>query len=669
MNHPSHLGENHRRRLLTSCQHIDRLLGDVAVILRSSTADSVFPRYRADLTEAQTKTLDSFLAEMRRRLQDVLIFADVESPPPQIPISRAVTSRFAFVEIAIEELKPKYMIGSGQLSTDGQQDLYAVVHELELLAARMTRFAQRELEVTVTDRVKHLGLHGGMAGSLLLLSRAVDVFQLVQFRPLLEQLIQQAGQTEYQIAFFGQVSSGKSSLINALLETDWLPVGAIPVTALPIRMQYAKEESLKVTFADGQTELREPYRIAEFATEAGNPDNRLQISRLELGLSLGRLQGSVVVVDTPGLGSLARSGQREAMAYLPAADLAFVLVNAGSTLDHGDLELLRLLTDAGIEAQVLLSKADLLEKEELRAALDYLDRMLKANLVRPPATRAVSALPAWKWSLNQFYDEEIQRRFQQAEVLRQQSMDTKLRSLGQLILASLQAGAKATEHSSEGQTRDHQRQSGAALSAFRSEFPNRLDKDWSASTTVPELQEALLVRTQETELRHLTTANVEEELHELFHRRLQQVVRELTELQQAVGEGGNTQAGATAATVSISLRDAPRPTLSIQRQVRILMRLGVLQLPAWLMLWQIRKGLIEPLLPEIKDRVRLARQQVAAWIQEALEAITEQQERQEIERLRPSLLQQATVSTPEQKTALKELQGWISAVPMKEIDR
>ena len=179
----------------------------------------------------------------------------------------------------------------------------------------------------------------------------------------------------------------------------------------------------------------------------------------------------------------------------------------------------------------------------------------------------------------------------------------------------------------------------------------------------------MLLRTQETELRHLTTANVEEELDELFHRRLQQVVRELTELQQAVGEGGNTQAGATAAAVSISLRDAPRPTLSIQWQVRILMRLGVLQLPAWLLLWQIRKGLIEPLLPEIKDRVRLARQQVAAWIQEALEAITEQQERQEIERLRPSLLQQATVSTPEQETALKELHGWISAVPMEEINR
>ena len=293
MNHPSHLGENHRRRLLTSCQHIDRLLGDVAVILRSSTADSVFPRYRADLTEAQTKTLDSFLAEMRRRLQDVLIFADVESPPPQIPISRAVTSRFAFVEIAIEELKPKYMIGSGQLSTDGQQDLYAVVHELELLAARMTRFAQRELEVTVTDRVKHLGLHGGMAGSLLLLSRAVDVFQLVQFRPLMEQLIQQAGQTEYQIAFFGQVSSGKSSLINALLETDWLPVGAIPVTALPIRMQYAKEESLKVTFADGQTELREPYRIAEFATEAGILTIVFRLAGLSWVCRLGDCKGAL----------------------------------------------------------------------------------------------------------------------------------------------------------------------------------------------------------------------------------------------------------------------------------------------------------------------------------------------------------------------------------------
>ena len=145
------------------------------------------------------------------------------------------------------------------------------------------------------------------------------------------------------------------------------------------------------------------------------------------------------------------------------------------------------------------------------------------------------------------------------------------------------------------------------------------------------------------------------------------MIRELTHLQKWVEDTGSPQTKAAAS--SISLRDAPRPILSIQQEARVSSRLGGLQLPAWLLARQISKGLIEPLLSEIKDRVRLARQQVEAWIQEALEALTGQQEKQEIELSRPSLPRHARISTPEQQAALQDLQDWISAVPMKEMQR
>ena len=67
-----------------------------------------------------------------------------------------------------------------------------------------------------------------------------------------------------------------------------------------------------------------------------------------------------MLVDTPGVGSLARSGGSETFAYLPYCDLGVVLIDAASTLTPDDLDLLRLLYEAAVPAQVVLSKADLL---------------------------------------------------------------------------------------------------------------------------------------------------------------------------------------------------------------------------------------------------------------------------------------------------------------------
>ena len=78
-----------------------------------------------------------------------------------------------------------------------------------------------------------------------------------------------------------------------------------------------------------------------------------------------RLKQGIVLVDTPGLGSLARRGGAETLAYLPSCDLALLLIDAGTTLNEEDIGTLRLLNEAAIPAIVLLSKADLLAEGDL----------------------------------------------------------------------------------------------------------------------------------------------------------------------------------------------------------------------------------------------------------------------------------------------------------------
>ena len=92
-----------------------------------------------------------------------------------------------------------------------------------------------------------------------------------------------------------------------------------------------------------------------------------------------RLSQGIVLVDTPGLGSLARRGAAETMAYLPACDLAILLIDAGATLNDEDIGTLRLLYEGGIPAIVLLSKADLLADADLGRVVGHIDLRLRVS--------------------------------------------------------------------------------------------------------------------------------------------------------------------------------------------------------------------------------------------------------------------------------------------------
>ena len=124
----------------------------------------------------------------------------------------------------------------------------------------------------------------------------------------------------------------------------------------------------------------QPTRFSSFASEEQNPKNNKAVSRLTLRLPLAALHTGFTFVDTPGIGSLAKAGTRESKAYLPSSDLALVLIDASGTLVEEDLDLLRLLDDAGIRSIVLLSKADLLTDEELQKSERYTADQLQQNV-------------------------------------------------------------------------------------------------------------------------------------------------------------------------------------------------------------------------------------------------------------------------------------------------
>ena len=121
------LNNSQQNRLLITCKHIDRLLGDIEATLNSAVSKSVFPTYVADISPIQQKTIEDYVARIRGQLLQVLAGQSLAPGQPQISATHSVHVNLVFIDIAVAELAPRYMKGYGPISQQGAADLNAIV--------------------------------------------------------------------------------------------------------------------------------------------------------------------------------------------------------------------------------------------------------------------------------------------------------------------------------------------------------------------------------------------------------------------------------------------------------------------------------------------------------------------------------------------------------------
>src|SRR3984885_14125234 len=124
------LNESQRLRLRVSCQYIDRLLTDVGNILHAATSPSPFAKYIVDISPTEARVLEDYIQRLRGQLLRSLAWQQIEPGDPTIPATHAILTNLSFIDIAIEELRPRHMRGSGSVSDRIAGGLDGVVHEL-----------------------------------------------------------------------------------------------------------------------------------------------------------------------------------------------------------------------------------------------------------------------------------------------------------------------------------------------------------------------------------------------------------------------------------------------------------------------------------------------------------------------------------------------------------
>ncbi len=433
------LNEAQRRRLLSSARYADQLLTEIESILNSAGSKCLFPKYRPDVTPAQAKLIRNSIARFREQLSRALDSLGVVHEGPPFEALRSIRITLGFVQVAVEEMAPQYLRGYGSLPQGAVSQLQGVCAELEGLLKRLDASLAQEATANLQPRLRNLEKAGSRTGLLPLLEEIIQERGLIELRPRLAQIVERLESKQFEIAVFGRVSSGKSSLLNYILQTEVLPVGVNPITAVPTRLIHGDEPALIVDFADRRRERLPIERLPEFVSELENPSNVKEVVRLVVEFPSPRLINGLVFVDTPGLGALAATGAAETLAYLPQCDLGVVLISAASPLNDEDLSTIGLLYESAVPVKVLISKADLLKPSELGSALDYTRSQIRAQLGVDTDVHPVSTADSHAQLLDRWLQNEILPLYEKSRQLAAESIRRKTGALKEAVVANLKA--------------------------------------------------------------------------------------------------------------------------------------------------------------------------------------------------------------------------------------
>jgi hypothetical protein len=128
------LKENHKRTLLIGFRYVDDLLSDIERIMATPVnPQSPFPNYVADITLTQQKIIEADIAHIREVMCRILESKGIKITHPGISATDAVRTAIHFADIAMEEKRPKYMRGYGEVTKEAMSELDEVVSQMQKL--------------------------------------------------------------------------------------------------------------------------------------------------------------------------------------------------------------------------------------------------------------------------------------------------------------------------------------------------------------------------------------------------------------------------------------------------------------------------------------------------------------------------------------------------------
>ena len=208
---------------------------------------------------------------------------------------------------------------------------------------------------------------------------------------------------EFYLAVLGLFKRGKSTLINALLQSDILPSGVVPVTSVITKVRYGDSMKARVSFSDATTKDLSIAELPAYITEKGNPANVKGVIEADVWSSSPLLQGGVTIIDTPGVGSTYLGGTETTYSFLERADACVFALAVDPPIGKEELDLLKAIRPYAKKMVFVLNKKDYIDERGLDEATDFCRDVLRSSL----GLEEVRILPiSAKWALDGYAEHD-----------------------------------------------------------------------------------------------------------------------------------------------------------------------------------------------------------------------------------------------------------------------
>lgn len=199
----------------------------------------------------------------------------------------------------------------------------------------------------------------------------------------------------FMLVVLGKVKRGKSTLCNAFLgrHDDLIaPIDKLPASSVISKFIHDEKEWVRILYRDGRTEITDYRHVRDFVTEQSNPGNKKEVDCVEVFGPFPGLEKDLVLVDTPGAGSIHKHHDAMLHGFLPQADAVIFLVTARMPIAEDELELLCELKSHDIKKVFFaINQVDASDEDEIRDGVEHNSKMLSNAGIQVDTIYRISA--------------------------------------------------------------------------------------------------------------------------------------------------------------------------------------------------------------------------------------------------------------------------------------
>lgn len=233
-----------------------------------------------------------------------------------------------------------------------------------------------------------LSISSQLMSSLKKLSDSFESFDRGDAAAEIRSICARGLRNRFTVAVVGEFSKGKSTFINGLMGKEILPVGDMPTTAMMTRIRYSAKN--RMVHFDSRNNKSAEMPLSPDSWEGLTAENfgkRDPAGTVLVGINSAWLyENNIELMDTPGAGDLEEKRAKVIGEALMGSDGAIITISATAALSMSEKLFIeqRLISRNTPFLMLIVTKLDMVKKEERNAVIDYIIRKLDAWNMKIP---------------------------------------------------------------------------------------------------------------------------------------------------------------------------------------------------------------------------------------------------------------------------------------------